>query len=67
MVMNEKSEGSKIWQVVAGLWLSWLGHTEVYLLLVEISFMGRGEGMIICSLQSGINLRGWAVVQLLGQ
>ena len=40
--MNEKSEGSKIWQVVAGLWLSWLGHTEVYLLLVEISFMGRG-------------------------
>lgn len=42
MVMNEKSEGSKIWQVVAGLWLSWLGHTEVYLLLVEISFMGRG-------------------------
>ena len=63
----KKVKAAKFGRVVAGLWLSWLGHTEVYLLLVEISFMGRGEGMIICSLQSGINLRGWAVVQLLGQ
>lgn len=40
----KKVKAAKFGRVVAGLWLSWLGRTEVYLLLVEISFMGRGRG-----------------------